>query len=61
MEQSDQAWVIVERGAFVFAQCRACGWLSHARRAYASAHKEGAKHLEECAGAVSADPAGQPS
>lgn len=50
-----QPWVIVERGSFVFAKCEACGWLSSARRAYASAEKEGMKHMEACPGALTPD------
>ena len=45
-----QQWDIIERGSFAFAQCRMCGWLSPARRAYSSAHKEGAKHVATCTG-----------
>lgn len=62
VDSPQQPWAIVERGSFVFAQCVDCGWLSPARRAYASAHKEGEKHVEVCAGPVSPDPTdGQPT
>src|SRR5690606_15168440 len=49
-EIAPATWEIVERGAWVSGSCRLCGWQSPARRAYATAIREGSTHADSCVG-----------